>query len=142
MYMNIKMTNKTLVHGDFHVENVIFSPDGKIKSVVDFDNVKVKFREAEVIWCLMISFFDSSFNQDLSLAKTFLRTYANEYPIEREDIQKALQLYLFGIIRSVWAEEDYYLHGNQRVKDIIVNDYNKVRFLSSNMASFLKSLTE
>lgn len=139
-YSSIDLAKDTLIHGDFHIENVFFNNSSQIIDIFDFDKVKIQYREAEILWCLLLSFCEKSFIQNVDQIGNFLKAYNELFKIDHARISNAVKLYYFGIFRSIWAEEEYYLKNNTRVAFIIETDLMRIEYLAKNIEEYIKFL--
>lgn len=134
--------SKTLIHGDYHIENVFFNETGGVELVYDFDHVRFDSRAWEIVWCLFVSFFETSCEKSLDEATAFFKAAVGNGKITKVEIEKAFERYFNYISTYTPYERLYYLDGKKSLKSIIQNDLNRVEFLKKNFGDFVGFFTK
>lgn len=130
-----------LIHGDYHKQNVFFDEYGYVFSVFDLEKVMYAPRMFELIRSIMIIFFGENFEtENISKAKLYLHSYLNIYPASLEMLQTGFKLYYLRMLHGSWIQNEHYLKNNNRVDVFLLNDFNRIKYLSENYDEFESKL--
>ncbi len=131
--LNNELKRDTLIHGDFHIENVFYR-DEKVYKIFDFDRPRIHSRYHELIRSMSLTCFEHEItDQSLDLAKVYIKTYHNIYPIDTDIFKEGVKLHFYGLIRTAWAEEDYYFNNNKTTLRAMQNDLNRICYFENNL---------
>lgn len=103
------MEEAQVVHGDFQDTNVFFA-GVQVSAIIDWDQAYVASRAWEIMRALDLV---CSLNRELSQA--FLQGYRTHATILLASLDEAATVYGLACAHDVWAYEEFYLEGNDRV---------------------------
>jgi homoserine kinase type II len=130
-----------LVHGDYHDFNVFFDDSGKVCYVFDFEKTMYAPRMYELMRSMINDFFFPHLQKiDIQKARLYLKSYLGICPATNEELRLGFKLYYLRSIHGIWVEEEHYLHGNTRVDRFLIEDYNKLKYITDNFAELQKQL--
>ena len=132
-YADFEFTNDTLLHGDYHNGNIFFDQNSVITAVFDFEKTCYAPRERELVRSMFLTCLAGSFSDDnFKGARTFLATYNHAYPIARDKVARALEVYIVRYGHSTWIEEEHYLKNNSRLDELYPRVLNNMLFFNKN----------
>lgn len=99
-----------VIHGDYQETNLFFEDDA-VSAVIDWDQAYPAPRAWEVIRALHYVF-----QFEPAPCHLFLEAYRRELPLPSEELDIAANLYSWKRTHDLWLHEEYYLRGNQRVR--------------------------
>ncbi len=97
----------TIVHGDFHLGNVLFSEDGdKIVGICDWEKTGYGSRSSELAHSLIASCFaqNLTWEQALDNMKCMLAGYNSYYPISKSQLDNGFSAELYSMTTSTDLE--------------------------------------
>lgn len=120
-YINEKFTEKQLIHGDFHENNIIY--DNELK-IIDLDDLRYDIKLRDISWFLGIKSF-IAYKQDDYLGKlknNFSQVLVNDFiegynekiqhfPCHQKDIFKLLSIDIFVIFVNCTGLDDFEYNG-------------------------------
>jgi len=113
------------MHGDFHVEQVLFAAGASITAILDWELCQSNARAWELIRSLAFSGL-----LDGPDAATYLRAYRCHVPIRRDELELGLSLWWQSRIVGVWVWWAAFVAGNDRVHAFIPDTAQTLRRLS------------
>jgi len=120
-------------HGDYLDHNVFFGPNDQVSYVFDFEKTDYSPRTYELFRSLMYSFLSGDIlDEDVVRAKLYLQSYLEIYPISKDELSRGLRLFYLKSIHGVWVESEHYLKENVRVDEFLLNDLQRIKYLSEN----------
>jgi Ser/Thr protein kinase RdoA (MazF antagonist) len=99
-----------VIHGDYQETNLFFA-DNTVSAVIDWDQSYAAPRAWEVTRALHYLF---QFNP--APCHLFLQSYRRELPLSSEELDITANVYSWIRTHDMWLYEEYYLQGNQRVR--------------------------
>jgi Ser/Thr protein kinase RdoA (MazF antagonist) len=99
-----------VIHGDYQETNLFFEND-TVSAVIDWDQSYVATRAWEVMRAIHYLF---QFNP--APCQIFLEAYHRELPLSAEELDITANVYSWIRTHDLWLYEEYYLQGNQRVR--------------------------
>jgi Ser/Thr protein kinase RdoA (MazF antagonist) len=99
-----------VIHGDYQETNLFFEND-TVCAIIDWDQAYAAPRAWEVIRAMHYLF---QFNP--ALCHLFLEAYRRELPLSSEELDITANVYSWIRTHDMWLYEEYYLQGNQRVR--------------------------
>jgi len=99
-----------VIHGDYQESNLFFL-SGRVSAVIDWDQTYLAPRAWELLRTMHYAF---AFSPDL--CGPFLAAYRAIAPTTVDDLDRAALAYAQKIGHDLWVHEEYYLHGNERVR--------------------------
>jgi Ser/Thr protein kinase RdoA (MazF antagonist) len=99
-----------VIHGDYQETNLFFE-DNAVSAVIDWDQSYAAPRAWEVMRALHYLF---QFNP--APCHLFLQAYRRELPLSLEELDITAHAYSWMRTHDMWLYEEYYLQGNQRVR--------------------------
>jgi len=99
-----------VIHGDFQETNLFFVP-GRVSAIIDWDQTYLAPCAWEVVRAMHLAFAFSS-----DLCTPFLAAYRAILPLTSDDLDRTVVAYAHKMAHDLWLYEEYYLHGNERVR--------------------------
>lgn len=103
------------LHGDFHVEQVLFDDDANVAAVLDWELCQSNAR----VWELLRSLAFSGLLDGHPDAVDYVRRYRRHVPIERDEVERGLTLWWQSRIVGVWVWWAAFIGRNERVHTLI-----------------------
>lgn len=100
-----------VIHGDYQETNLFFE-HGVVSAIIDWDQAYPAPRAWEVLRALHYIF-----QFDPAPCHLFLQAYRRELPLSSEELDVAANMYSWKRTHDLWLQEEYYLRGNQRVRE-------------------------
>ena len=98
--------SKSLVHGDFHMENMIFNNKAEVVYIFDFETVHFGDGIEDIIHFIIYRFINSNYNpENFKEARLFLNLYSHYEPLTAEEIKVETYCSLYMSIGSFFLEE-------------------------------------
>ncbi len=140
-YEDLGLPCDHLIHGDYLDHNVFFGVDNKVSFVFDFEKTDYSPRTYELFRSLMVTFLSNNFDeQEFEKAKLYLMSYLSVYPTSKDELLRGLKLYYLKIIHRTWVEGEHYLEKKDRVDLFLLNDLQRIKYLSENFEEFQEKL--
>jgi Ser/Thr protein kinase RdoA (MazF antagonist) len=121
--------SSTLVHGDYHTRNILFSENGDILGICDWEKAELAPRAYEIARSVQYICFESreapyiyDRQEAVAAAKKFLGGYRQQYPISNEELSNGFALRLRKLVMSFWIEEAFYDRADDRANRFIKNE--------------------
>tara|TARA_Y100001960_G_C14744647_1_gene864962 strand:- start:848 stop:2359 length:1512 start_codon:yes stop_codon:yes gene_type:complete len=108
------VTQRQLIHGDYHLLNVFFHNDGTISGVIDWDLVQNMPRGYELARACQYMF-----QMDVKLSVNFLRGYDELFPLSKCELQDGAKAWSLFSDHHIWPYEEAYFKGNKAAKKFI-----------------------
>lgn len=134
--------NETIVHGDFHRGNILFSEKGEIIGVCDWDNSGRANPYLEFIrsfnMCVIRRHFDT-YQNNQEATKAFLRGYIKScgFSFQVKELENAIQTWLDCLILNNWPMSDHYFLNKTKGDDSIDSERSKIVFLKEQKSELL-----
>jgi Ser/Thr protein kinase RdoA (MazF antagonist) len=103
------------LHGDFHVDQVLFGDASKITAILDWELCQSNAR----VWELVRSLAFSGLLDGHPNASSYLRSYRRHVPIDRDELDLGLSLWWQSRVVGVWIWWAAFVQGNARVHAFI-----------------------
>lgn len=125
-YVDIpKLVNDTLMHGDFHAGNLLFSKDTReIIGVCDWEKAQYSPRALDVARAYLYIGFGTNTDDVVECAQigeAVLEGYRTILPISDEEFQKGIKIRIKSNIFTHWIEDKYYIEKDARANKFIKN---------------------
>jgi len=131
IYEDLDLPSSHLIHGDYLDQNTFFNSNDNVSYVFDFEKTDYSPRTYELFRSLMYSFLsDNVTTEDINKAKLYLNSYFKIYPCIKDELSRGLKLFYSKSIHSVWVENEHYLKGNNRADELLLNDFQRIKYLS------------
>jgi homoserine kinase type II len=98
------------IHGDYQESNLFFAPT-RVSAVIDWDQTYAAPRAWEAVRTLHLAFACAP-----ALCVPFLAAYRAVLPLPLVDLDQAVAAYALKAGHDLWVYEEYYLRGNERVR--------------------------
>jgi Ser/Thr protein kinase RdoA (MazF antagonist) len=132
----------TIIHGDFHRENLLFDTEGNITKIFDWDATVISANSWEVVYAMMkVCFYDKFENYDTNIAKAFLSQYSNIFPFSAQDLRDGFHYWMSWECLFIWSLRNHYLHNQSIPERFIIAGTAKLKFLSENLDDLLSDLS-
>ncbi len=103
---NMAVGSSTLIHGDYHNENLLFNSDGDVTALLDLEDVRTGHAVEDVVMFIMLACFNSGFGpSNVEKASHFIHAYRKKATLTREDLELGLVNYLHKACSSVFLED-------------------------------------
>jgi homoserine kinase type II len=99
-----------VIHGDYQETNLFFAP-ARVSAIIDWDQTYVAPRAWEAVRTLHLAFAFAP-----ALCRPFLAAYRAVLPLPLADLDQAVAAFALKEEHNLWLYEEYYLHGNERVR--------------------------
>lgn len=124
---------ETLVHGDFHIGNILFNEKDEIIAVCDWEKTHYGSRSFDLAYTMIFSCFrlGDVYEEALSKAQRILNAYRNELPITNMEIEQGVKAVLNFIALSSSLEEEYYGRNRYNVVNLIDHQRKVIEILKN-----------
>lgn len=138
------LPNDTLIHGDFHERNLLFSNTNaqrKIIGVCDFEKAEMGNRAFELARSMGILCFSHGKSEiELQRARELLRGYNEVFPIEKDILHKGVALRNKKMVMGVWIEKQHYDVGDSRSNKFMKTEMTQIEvFMDTDLIDKLYS---
>lgn len=140
-FEDLQLSEDTLCHGDFHVQNVFFDHNDNVIYVFDFERAFKGSPFAELARAMLFICFDLNIPElnnisdvNFNRAKSFLGSYYQLNPFSIEDLQKGLQWFYWSmLVCSTWPLEKHYLENSSHADVFVPKRLNRLKYISQNL---------
>jgi homoserine kinase type II len=140
---DFNLPSSTLTHGDYHEFNVFFDDDDEVSWVFDLEKAEMAPRVYELIRSMEYICLDGKFNdQRIQNAILYIREYHQEYPLNKEELSKGIELKYILDAYSLWLAGEHYLNDNNRFDRFFAPSFAALRYFHENLAEFTNRLCE
>lgn len=108
-----EILGEQVIHGDYQESNLFFAA-GRVCAVIDWDQTYLGSRAWEIVRTLHLAFGFAP-----ALCRAFLSAYRTDSPLAVSDLDRAAEVYSVMRAHDFWVYEEYYLAGNERVRQFI-----------------------
>lgn len=108
--IDLSALERQVIHGDYQETNLFFMP-GRVSAVIDWDQTFSAPRAWELVRAMHLAFAFAP-----ALCRPFLAAYCASFPLPLADLDRAVAAYALKVGHDLWLYEEYYLHGNGRVR--------------------------
>jgi hypothetical protein len=138
---DFNLGHDTIVHGDYHEQNVFFDKDDNISHIFDFEKTKVSSRHLELIRSMFLICFNHDYSKEnFKKAKLYFDTYNILYPIDMTIFEDCLNFHIIKLFHSTWIEDEHYLKGNLRLDNLYKGNFETIKYMSSEVDDFKKQI--
>jgi Ser/Thr protein kinase RdoA (MazF antagonist) len=135
-----------LCHNDFHLDNLLFEADAHIAAILDFDNVKLSWREVEAMLAWNLCLCANPHQPDLTdEGRAFFTAYRIALNLSLETYAQLPTAYILSLLYTTWPAAIRYASPakfNPEWTDILVMRYAGVRWLVRNLERMMVWLTQ
>jgi len=130
-FADLALRSDHVIHGDYLDHNLFFDKRKQVQWVFDLEKVQYAPRAFELIRSLVYSIIGTGLsNATADAIQTYISSYHETYPLSRDEITEGLRLFYLKTIHSVWSESEYYIEGNERVREFLTQDQARLRILT------------
>ena len=79
------VSSASVLHGDLFLENVLFSADGRLLALIDFEEMCLGPRLLDVCMTLTGCCYSADHRLDFDLARSFLSSYCSRHPLSVDE---------------------------------------------------------
>lgn len=139
--------NETIVHGDFHRGNILFTEKGEIIGVCDWDNSGRANPYLELIrsfnMCVIRRQFDT-YQNNQEATKAFLRGYVKScgFDFQTKELKNAIQTWLDCLVLNNWPMSDHYFLNKTKGDASIDSERSKILFLKEHKSELLEHIVD
>lgn len=115
--MDTVLASDTLRHGDYHAGNLLIDKETRaIIGICDWEKAEMAPRAMELARSTIYICFDTGYDPESAFrnAKALLESYADEYPIDTQEIRDGFEVRLRRHVLASWLESHYYDLGSDR----------------------------
>ena len=95
----------SLIHGDYHNENLLFRTDGQVDCVLDFEHVRNGAAFEDVVTFLNLACLGRNFDQEsLENGREFVRAYRRLRELTTDDLVWGFRWHLRDVCSSAFLE--------------------------------------
>ena len=130
--------SKTLVHGDYHLRNLLFSSDGEVIGVCDWEKADLAPRAFEIARSIQLICFENRVppfqylrEKALTVGALFLRGYQAQYPISDEELRTGFDLRFRKLVATFWIEDLHYKQHDSRANHFLENEIKMLNEFST-----------
>ena len=132
-----------LLHGDFHLGNLFWSPTDIVRWVADWELARVGPPAWEVIRALDLSIgLERALGRGASAVTEFVHGYATAAPLSMEECEAMPDLYWAARIHSLWVYEEHYRKGSARSDRLAMQDLELLHWLTAHRLELAVALRE
>jgi aminoglycoside phosphotransferase (APT) family kinase protein len=120
---------KVLVHGDYHIRNLLFSMSGELVGICDWEKAELAPRAYEIARSVQYICFENrqppyEYERELAIqsARNFLEEYRAVSPITVDELSRGFALRLRKLIASFWIEETHYGRTDFRADKFVASE--------------------
>jgi Ser/Thr protein kinase RdoA (MazF antagonist) len=125
--------NDTLIHGDYHDQNLFFSKDDKIDWIFDFEKSGYGSGVFELVRSVLLVCFNHNFDHDnFRKAALYLNTYNQYNKLSLSDIQNSTRAFILKSMHSTWIESEHYLKQNYILDDLLEKQFSNLLYFKQN----------
>jgi len=142
-YEDFNLPSDHLIHGDYLDSNVFFDNNDQVSHVFDFEKANYSPRMYELFRSLMYAFLSGEItDKDINKAKLYLDSYLSIYPTLKDELKRGLKFYYIKSVHGLWVENEHYLKNNSRVDEFLLNDFQRIKYLSEHFEELESKLFE
>ena len=131
----------SLVHGDFHNENLIFTEHKRLPSILDFDLAYLGNGIADVFNFMLFACFNTGFaRHNFSKGSCFLEAYTERRRTTTTELEFGTQCLLDKLAGSFFLEATLYNTRDLFFAELLERDLKKVLYLKDNLPEFTNLL--
>jgi len=119
----------TLIHGDYHLGNLLFSEKGLIIGVCDWEKADLSPRAYEIARSIQYICFENRrppFSYDrqkaIDAGRQFLKGYRAEFPIDAQELKSGFDVRFRKLVATFWIEDMYYVQNDSRANHFLSNE--------------------
>lgn len=134
--------NRTLIHGDFHNENILFGSNDDVVCVLDFEEAHFGSDIEDIMTFINFACCNSGFDiPNIKKARTFLSGYESVKTITSDELHFGMKLLNYRLSSSFFLENELYLNRDLFFRQLIKRDLSKIHYLDNHLDDFIDKLT-
>ena len=132
-----------LLHGDFHLGNLFWSPDDRVDSIIDWELARNGPRAWELIRALDLCLgLEREIDGSAERLIAFVHGYAGVAPLSQQECEAMPDLYWASRIHSLWVYEEHYRRGSARSDRLAMQDVELLHWLAASRPRVAAALRE
>jgi Ser/Thr protein kinase RdoA (MazF antagonist) len=136
------LSQKDLVHGDFHNENLLFDKHQNVLCVLDFEEVHYGYASEDVLNFINFACCNSGYNEHtIRTARYFLKEYIALHHLSKQEIELGVRLMIYRLASSFFLETELYASREYFLKQFLVRDIGKFTYFKDNLSELVDELT-
>lgn len=129
------MVPRQVTHGDFHERNVLFSEDGQVLAVVDWEGTSLAPRVFELLRAIAFMRL-----WEPPLLDAYLDSYRRSVSLEREECEAGVEMWWQHDLHDTRAFREVFIEGNRRFEPFL--EQNATRLAVFRDPAFRRALAE
>jgi Ser/Thr protein kinase RdoA (MazF antagonist) len=131
------LKNDHIIHGDYSLPNVFFDNSNRVSHVFDLERSKISSRILELVKSMDRFCFHTYYDeQNFSHAENYIRSYNKLYPVNKSELNGALQFSYNRKKCKLWIEEAHYIDNSVRTDELLGLDLMTLLYLYRNFSDF------
>ena len=132
-----------LLHGDFHLGNLFWSPEGAVEAVIDWELARVGPPAWELIRAIDLSLgLEREIDGSGERLVAFVHGYAGAAPLTNEECEAMPDFYWAARVHSLWVYEEHYRKGSARSDRLAMQDLELLHWLAASRPRVAATLRE
>ena len=132
-----------LLHGDFHLGNLFWTPAGEVEWIADWELARVGPRAWEVVRALDLSLgLERELDTEGAALTAFIHGYAAAAPLSAEECEAMPDFYWASRVHSLWVYEEHYRKGAAKSDRLAMQDLELLHWLAANRLRVAAALRE
>lgn len=119
-----------LVHCDLHLENVLFSSDGRLIAIIDWEWTQLRPRTWDLVYGIATMFLRPHlpYRENVRLIRPFLTGYHQVNPLTEAEIVSLPFMYLYDRLEDTRVWERHYGEGQTNLDHFATWDFEKLKW--------------
>ena len=138
LYEDLNIQSTTLLHGDYHEQNLFFDQNDKILHIFDFEKACFGSPYSELVRTILLVCFNHEYKpNNFRKAKLFLNFYASKIKLDPLILDKAFTAQIIKMFHSTWIEGEHYINKNSKLDKLLLPNLESLKFLEINHTKFM-----
>ncbi len=123
----------SLIHGDYHNQNLLFNKDGTIAGLIDFELVDIGSPQRDIMSFIHLACCNTGYQpMNIEKVKSFLKGYRQLRSLDHSDLKNGMFDWMVRMSHSLFIESKVYMEGCTDLSMLITRDEKKLGFLLEN----------
>jgi Ser/Thr protein kinase RdoA (MazF antagonist) len=130
--LELPRQRQTLVHGDYHNENLLFGLDDSLVAVLDLELTSINDYMIDLMSFIHLGCCNSGYEEhNLQKAAAFMAGYRSLRDLDEEDFCRGMQLFIKRMALSRFIEREVYFAQRQTMGPLLSRDLWRLRHLQT-----------